>query len=460
MSDVSYVLVFFTNSFLQFYCFGLILLSISQGNYRRRYNLLFQVIAATIATALNYLLVIFHFNCITTINLILLFLHAKLIFKLSFSQTMCFTTLSSAFFIILDLLSLLSCVACNLAVVSFDAYLSSIVALTVQTIFCMVLTPSIYRILRFTHSLNINELSISSLYSFVPFMLLCLFFAATPTTTLTYLNNSASESFLGYIIFTKILFLTFSYITLSNFKIIFLNESQLKCVGLDNERLQTSIDKIKIFKHDYINTMAAISGYITLNDINGLKKFFQKVSKELNDLNTLQSINLESINNPSIFGIIATKFKVAQSDNIKFNFYSTFDYTKINMPTYEFSRVLGILLDNAIENARNSVEKEIYLSMEIKDNNCQLLTIKNSYSNKDVDINSIYKKGYSSKKIKSGIGLWEVKSIIDTMPSATLYTTKSPTYFTQTITMIPNFKNETAVNTKASNNVTNNAYCT
>ena len=50
---------------------------------------------------------------------------------------------------------------------------------------------------------------------------------------------------------------------------------------------------------------------------------------------------------------------------------------------------------------------------ELTQNNVKKIVIKNTYSNKDVDITKIFLKGYSSKKVKSGLGLWEVKEILN-----------------------------------------------
>ena len=101
------------------------------------------------------------------------------------------------------------------------------------------------------------------------------------------------------------------------------------------------------------------------------------------------------------------------------------------MGIYEFSKILGILLDNAIDAAKNSVEREVFVSAEISKNLTQTIAIKNSYSNKDIDIKSIFNKGFSTKKIKSGIGLWEVKEIVKRYPNAKIHTSKDDEFFIQ-----------------------------
>ena len=60
-----------------------------------------------------------------------------------------------------------------------------------------------------------------------------------------------------------------------------------------------------------------------------------------------------------------------------------------------------------------------------------IITIKNTYSNKNVDIENIFKKGISSKENHFGIGLWEVQKYVRKNQNIKLKTTKDEQYFKQ-----------------------------
>ena len=65
------------------------------------------------------------------------------------------------------------------------------------------------------------------------------------------------------------------------------------------------------------------------------------------------------------------------------------------MGIYEFTRILVILMDNAIEATSECDNK--YIHVEIRNDfsrNRQLLIIENTYKNIDVDIEKIYEKGF------------------------------------------------------------------
>ena len=97
------------------------------------------------------------------------------------------------------------------------------------------------------------------------------------------------------------------------------------------------------------------------------------------------------------------KYNNIVKKKLKFKFYSGIDFKKLSISPYDFSKILGILLDNSIEAASKSNEKEITLDCEIDRKNNYQITLKNSYTNKDVDLCKIYSKGYSSKSVKSGL---------------------------------------------------------
>ena len=112
------------------------------------------------------------------------------------------------------------------------------------------------------------------------------------------------------------------------------------------------------------------------------------------------------------------------------------DLSTINMKIYELTRILGILIDNAIDAAKQCEEKEITITFR-KDNkkNKQLFIIENTYMNKDVNIDEIFEKSKTSKKSEDvknhGLGLWEVRQTVKRNKNLDLYTTKSEKYFKQ-----------------------------
>lgn len=210
--------------------------------------------------------------------------------------------------------------------------------------------------------------------------------------------------------------------------------SELETSENYNNTLSYLYDNVKAFKHDFDNMVFILGGYIESGDIDKLKKYYKDLEKDCERVNNLALLNPNLINNSGIYNLLMSKYKEAKDCNVEFKLEYFFDFERLNMPIYEFSRILGILLDNAIEAAKDTDNKEVYVMFrDSSTNNTQLITIKNSYSNKEIDTKKIFEKGISSKENHTGMGLWEVNQIIKRTNNVKLITTKDDNYFTQSL---------------------------
>lgn len=203
-----------------------------------------------------------------------------------------------------------------------------------------------------------------------------------------------------------------------------------------NKSLKSMQDELHGFRHDFSNILCTIGGYVQVKDMDGLTKYYSQIQKDINKVNNLGALNPDTINHPAVFALISSKYNRALENNIEMNINIFLDLNKLNMKIYEFTRILGILLDNAIEAAKECDEKVINIEI-IKDTsrNRQLLIIENTYSNKDVDTDKIFEKKYSTKKGNSGLGLWEVRKILSKNTNLNLFTTKNKDFFKQQLEM-------------------------
>lgn len=199
---------------------------------------------------------------------------------------------------------------------------------------------------------------------------------------------------------------------------------------LCNKTILSMYDDTRAFKHDFHNIIQAIGGYILTNDMEGLKKYYSEISSDCKNSNNLSKLNPELINNPAIYNILADKYYIANNHNIQINLDVMLDLNNLNIKIYELTRILGILLDNAIEASKECAQKTINILFK-KDKYKQILVIENTYSNKQISIDKIFEKDYSTKPHNTGLGLWEVKKILKKNSNLNLYTTKNNDYFSQ-----------------------------
>ena len=205
---------------------------------------------------------------------------------------------------------------------------------------------------------------------------------------------------------------------------------------LYNKTLSILHDSMRGFKHDFHNIVQGIGGYADRGDLEGLKKYDKQLLQDCNRTNNLTALNPDVINNPAIYNVMATKYHKADEIGVQINLGIFMDLNEIeaHMKIYEFTRILGILLDNAIEAASECDEKIIHVSFRKEANRHRLvMVIENTYKNKDINIDTIFEKDFStkSKKTNSGLGLWEVRQILKKNNNLNLFTSKSEEFFSQ-----------------------------
>ena len=201
---------------------------------------------------------------------------------------------------------------------------------------------------------------------------------------------------------------------------------------LYNKTLQMLQDNTRAFRHDFSNIVQGMAGFIDKNDMEGLKKYYSQLLEDIQHTNNLTTLSPEVVNNPAIYNVLATKYHKADQLGIKINLEAFLNMNDLHIKIYEFTRVLGILMDNAIEAAKECDEKVINVILR-KDSrrHMQLLIIENTYTNKDVNTDKIFEKGYSTKKGNTGLGVWEVRQILKRNNNLNLFTTKNDEFFTQ-----------------------------
>ena len=202
-----------------------------------------------------------------------------------------------------------------------------------------------------------------------------------------------------------------------------------------NKTLELLYSNTRAFKHDLSNMLTALGGYISTKNLEGLEKYYQKMLEECHIDNNLSTLNPNVINNPAIYNILASKYYEADKLGITIDMEVFINLNQLKLNTYDFCKILGILLDNAIEAAAQCEEKQVHIALhDVKSKKFQILEIENTYSNKNIIISQLQQKGYTTKtenKESHGIGLWQVSRILKKHNNAILETSKNENYFKQ-----------------------------
>ena len=237
-------------------------------------------------------------------------------------------------------------------------------------------------------------------------------------------------TFLSFI--SLLAYFSISIYSLTRIMKLTLTTRKLQSAEEYNNTLRILHDNVRGFKHDFDNIVTTIGGFIRTNDMKGLEQYYLQLEDDCQRVNNLYILNPEVVNNDGIYNLLTKKYYEADSKDIKVNITFLLDLSKLNMKIYEFARILGILLDNAIEASSECEEKLINLTFREDTNNSrQLIIIENTYKDKNVDTEKIFEKGVSGKPEHTGLGLWEVHKIVKKNKNINLFTTKNERLFIQ-----------------------------
>lgn len=186
--------------------------------------------------------------------------------------------------------------------------------------------------------------------------------------------------------------------------------------------------------HEYNNQLMVIKGYV--NNPDRLSKYLDEVIGEHKTGQNYTVKQLGFLPDGGVKGLLYHKLSKMEDNNIKYYLYvdqnlKDKDIESFDLKTYrDLTKLLGVFLDNAIDAALKSEEKEIEVELKDKDD-CLLLTISNTYD-KNTDINKVGKSGFTTKGVGHGFGLSIVKDIAKTNSEIETFSSKESDKFIQT----------------------------
>lgn len=255
-----------------------------------------------------------------------------------------------------------------------------------------------------------NILAIASLVLTIVIFYTNIMFESNNSLTIEYIKINGMLFIFYFVLLMIIMYILITSIT---------KEMNSKNKQIQFESLQeytSSLEKLytdmRVFRHDYINIISSLIGYIENKDIDGLEKHFNKhiipLSKGIESNNFKMGI-LKNVKIAEIKGILSSKLIRAQELGIDTFIEIVEPIEKINMDIIDLSRVVGILLDNAVEAAVECDKPSIKVAIINKENSV-LIVIINSIK-EEIPIYKIYQKGFSTKGENRGLGLYNLKEI-------------------------------------------------
>lgn len=181
--------------------------------------------------------------------------------------------------------------------------------------------------------------------------------------------------------------------------------------------IEELVEKYKEFRHDYKNILLG-AGIENLSESNLLEKLNKEI---MGDNRYYAFLNLKDIKYIPLKSILSYYIMLSIKKNVEVSLVTIGQIKESHISEMEFSRVMGIILENALEEATQSNNKKIEIYVDVIDERLNI-TVGNTFRSKILNLDEIYKKGYSTKGENRGLGLYILKSIVDKNHNMTLNT--------------------------------------
>lgn len=228
-----------------------------------------------------------------------------------------------------------------------------------------------------------------------------------------FFRKSAENFMFSFVLFCIFMILLVLLIS-EFFKIKTKDEEQKQLLKIMGD-YEIILDKTRENRHEMINNLLVLKGEKNKNS-RRYNDILDELIKQY-DTNKMSSYSgLYKLPN-GLKGLVY--YKIARIKNNDVNFrtiisdkmYDEFNNldTKIY---YKVCKIMGILIDNAVEASINSKEKTLLIYIYEQCNGNIIISIENSY-NSLLDIHDINKKGYSTKGKNRGLGLFIANRTIE-----------------------------------------------
>ncbi|MDE6642450.1 MAG: GHKL domain-containing protein [Acetatifactor sp.] len=197
--------------------------------------------------------------------------------------------------------------------------------------------------------------------------------------------------------------------------------------------MEAMYDGLRFFKHDYINILTSLSGYIENGDMAELKDFFEGKILPTKNLITQGDYKLNQLSNIAVLEIkslLSAKMIYAHEMGIDVTIDIPDCITQFFMDTVDLARILGIFMDNAVEAALEAARPEVGLNI-IQNPDTVAVIISNSLRDSELALHKLKEQGFTTKAGHTGIGLANAQRIIRSYDNILWETTSQDGCFTQ-----------------------------
>ena len=264
-----------------------------------------------------------------------------------------------------------------------------------------------------------------------------LLFISDIVSTTHHLNSFGS--ILSTIVFICLLLIFFA---MNSYKVQIEKEIALKQKKFEQKHLQTYTDEIvklyneiRGFRHDYAGMLVSMQMAIDSEDLQEIDRVYNEVLVKANQKLRSEKYTYFDLNNledSALRSLIAQSIVYARNNDVEFTLEVKDVITRLSMDLLDLVRIMSILLNNAVEGAADSYLKQMEVAV-IKMDFETVIVIQNSCKITMTPSEDLFALGFSTKGRNRGLGLNNVKEILDKYDNIMLETEMEDNTFRQII---------------------------
>ena len=301
---------------------------------------------------------------------------------------------------------------------------------------------TIKKIITYFH-LEVNYFDKDYLYPFFKKVILAFFtlhillFISDLVSTHVHFNSFGS--ILASIVFICLLL---TFFAMNSHKVQIEREIALKQKKFEQEHLQTYTDEIvglyneiRGFRHDYAGMLVSMQMAIDSGNLQEIDRVYNEVLVEVNQKLRSEKytyFDLNNIEDSALRSLIAQSIVYARNNDVEFTLEVKDTITRLSIDLLDLVRIMSVLLNNAVEGAAESYLKQMEVAV-IRMDLETVIVIQNSCKITMSPSEDLFELGFSTKGRNRGIGLNNVKEILDKYENIILETEIEESTFRQII---------------------------
>ena len=264
-----------------------------------------------------------------------------------------------------------------------------------------------------------------------------LLFISDIVSTTHHLNSFGS--ILSTIVFICLLLIFFA---MNSHKVQMEKEIALKQKKFEQKHLQNYTDEIvglyneiRGFRHDYAGMLVSMHMAIDSGDLQEIDRVYNEVLVKAN--HKLRSdkytyFDLNNIEDSALRSLVAQSIVYARNNGVEFTLEVKDTITTLQIELLDLVRIMSVLLNNAVEGSADSYKKQMEVAV-IKMETETVIVIQNSCKMTMTPSGDLFSLGFSTKGRNRGVGLNNVKELLDKYNNIILETEMEGSTFRQII---------------------------